>query len=188
MIKINLLPRERVRRGAAFAPRALAVLVVGVLAVVVVFSTLYLNARNRRVEAELARVNQQIEELRPKVARVEELRRRIEVARRKEQLLRQLEALRVNWDAVLDEVRTVMPRDVWLTSVEMRDVGGALIFNGYAMSYEAVARFMVSLEESEMFLNVDMTASQKTKIANRNVINFTVLMNLIQERKEAQIR
>jgi Tfp pilus assembly protein PilN len=188
MIRINLLPRERVRRGTAVAPRALALLMVGVLAFVVVVSTMFLNARNRRVEAELARVNHEIEVLRPKVARVEELRRQIEVARRKEQLLRQLEALRVNWDVVLDEVRTVMPRDVWLTSVEMRDVGGDLIFSGYAMTYEALARFMVSLEGSEMFHSVDMTASQKTKIASRNVINFTVMMKLIQERKEAQIR
>jgi Tfp pilus assembly protein PilN len=187
MIRINLLPRERVRRGAAVAPRALALLMIGVLGFVVVASTLYLNARNRRVEAELARVNQEIEALKPKVARVEELRRQIEVARRKEQLLRQLEAMRVNWDVVLEEVRTLMPRDVWLTQVELRDAG-ALSFNGYAMTYEAVARFMVSLEGSEMFQNADMTISQKQKIANRNVINFSVVVNLVTERKEAQIR
>lgn len=186
MIRINLLPSQRARRKAV-APRALAVLMVGVLAFVTVLSTLYLNARNSRVEADLARVNREIEALKPKVARVEELRRQIEVARRKEQLLRQLEAMRVDWDVVLEEVRTLMPRDVWLTQVELRDAGD-LSFNGYAMTYEAVARFMVSLEGSEMFQNADMTVSQKQKIANRNVINFSVIVKLVNERKEAQIR
>jgi len=186
MIRINLLPRERVRRKSV-APVALALFLMGVLRFVVVVSTLYLNARNRRVEAELARVNQEIEVLKPKVARVEELRRQIEVARRKEQLLRQLEAMRVNWDVILEEVRRILPRDVWLTQVELRDLGD-LSFNGYAMSYEAVARFMVSLEGSEMFQNADMTISQKQKIANQNVINFSVIVKLVNERKEAQIR
>lgn len=186
MIRINLLPRERVRRKAV-APRALLLLLVGVLAFVVVLSTLYLNARNHRVEAELARVNREIEVLRPKVARVEELRRQIEIARRKEQLLKQLEAMRVNWDVVLEEVRTLMPRDVWLTQTELRD-GGALTFNGYAMSYEAVARFMVNLEGSEMFHNADMTVSQRQRIGSRDVINFSVVTELVNERKEAVIR
>ncbi|HET6781132.1 MAG TPA: PilN domain-containing protein [bacterium] len=187
MIRINLLPRERVGRRQAVAPRALALVLVGALAFVVVSSTMYLNARNRRVEAELARVNQEIEALKPKVARVEELRRQIEVARRKEQLLRQLEAMRVNWDVILEEVRRVLPRDVWLTQVELRDLGD-LSFNGYAMSYEAVARFMVSLEGSETFQHADMTISQKQKIANKTVINFSVVVKLVNERKEAQIR
>lgn len=186
MIRINLLPRERARRRA-IAPRALALLVVGVLAFVVVISTLYLEARNGRVEAELKRVNEQIDALKQKVARVEELTRQIELARRKERLLRQLEALRVDWDAVLEEVRTVMPRDVWMTQVELRDAGN-LVFNGYAMSYEAVARFMVSLEDSEMFNSVDMLVSQKQKIANTNVINFSVTAKLVPLSKEAQVR
>ncbi|MBI2247651.1 MAG: PilN domain-containing protein [Armatimonadetes bacterium] len=186
MIRINLLPRERVRRKA-IAPRAL-VLVVGVaLAFVVVISTFYLEARNGRVAAELKRVNEQIDALNQKVQRVEELTRQIELARRKERLLRQLEALRVDWDAVLEEVRTVMPRDVWMTQVELRDAGD-LAFNGYAMSYEAVARFMVSLEDSEMFNSVDMLVSQKQKIANTNVINFSVVAKLVPLSKEAQIR
>lgn len=186
MIRINLLPSERVRRRA-IAPRALALLVAGALVVVVLVSTFYLNARNGRVRAELQRVNQEIEALKPKVAQVEALRRQIEEARRKEQLLRQLEALRVNWDVVLEEVRTIMPRDVWLTQVELRDAGD-LVFNGYGMSYEAVARFMVSLEDSEMFSDTDMLVSQKQKIVNQDVINFSLTAKLVREHKEAQNR
>lgn len=186
MIRINLLPRERVRRPAV-APRALALLLVGVILVGALASTLYLNARNARVRAEVDRVNAEIEALRPRVQRVEALRRQIEAARRKEQLLRQLEATRVPWDTVLEELRTVMPQDVWLTQVEVRDVGD-LVFNGYGMSYEAVARFMVSLEGSPLFKDVDMLISQQQLITNRPVINFSLTAKLSLERKEAVSR
>ena len=90
MIRINLLPRERVRRPAV-APRLLVGLAFVVVAAALVLATLALNLPNARVRGEIDDVNARIEELKPKVAEVEALQRQIAEARRKEQLLRQLE-------------------------------------------------------------------------------------------------
>lgn len=186
MIRINLLPRERVRRRGV-GPRALwmvlAVIVVAALAVYTMALTSRINAR----KAELAGVEDQITQLRPKVARVEELRKQIEAAQRKEKLLRLLEASRVPWDKILEELRTVMPTDVWLSQVELRD-GGDLVFNGYGMTYESVARFMVSLEASPMFKDVDMLISQKQTVVSKEVVNFSLTGKLSLERKGAELR
>lgn len=183
MIRINLLPREKAARRPV-APRLLAILVIGILLVGVAAATLFLNRRNAGVRAQVDSVNRQIDTLRPRVQQVEELRRAIEAARKKEQLLRRLEEARVPWDQVLAELRRVLPTDVWLTQVEAYATG-EMVFNGYGLSYESVARFMTSLEGSDRFEAIDMLISQKQKISGREVVNFSVTGRLVSARKEA---
>lgn len=184
MIRINLLPRERIRRRPV-GTTALIMVVVGVVVAGMVASTVVLNRRIDGKREELAQVNQQINDLRPRLLRVEELRRQIDAARRKEQLLKALEASRVPWDTVLEELRTVMPQDVWLVQVELKD-SGDLVLNGYAMSYEAVARFMVSLENSRLFSTVEMLISQKSDVAGREVVNFSLTSRLTLGQRQAR--
>ena len=186
MIRINLLPRERVRAPAP-APLRVGAVVVVLLVAVAVVATLALNARNAAVREKIKAINAEITELEPKVARVEELKRLIEVAERKEQMLKRLEAARIPWDQVLLELRGVVPRDVWLTSVSAAQDGN-LVFNGFGLSYTAVARFMVNLESSQMFEGTDLTVSQKQQIANRQTINFSVTSHLTSRRTEASTR
>ena len=186
MIKINLLPRERVRRPV-IAPRLLVLVVAGGVIAGVTVSTFYLNTRNALIRNKITQVNVQIEALRPKIARVEELGKQIEAARRKEQLLKRLEAARVPWMAVLEELRAVLPTDVWLNQIAAGDEGD-LVFSGYGMTYEAVARFMVNLEASKMFEGVDLSIGQKLNVAGREVVNFSVTGRLSSVRKEAVIR
>ena len=186
MIRINLLPRERVRAPAPAPIRVGAVAVVLLLAAAVV-ATLALNARNTAVREEIAAINAEITELEPKVARVEELKRLIEIAERKEQMLKRLEAARIPWDQVLLELRVVIPRDVWLTSITAAQDGN-LIFNGFGLSYTAIARFMVNLESSQMFEGTDLVSSQKQPIASRPTVTFSVTSRLTSKRTEASTR
>jgi len=185
MIRINLLPRERVRRPAV-APRLLVGLAFVVVAAALVLATLALNLRNARVRGEIDDVNARIEELKPKVAEVEALQRQIAEARRKEQLLRQLEGLRIPWDNVLNELRKIIPADVWLIRIEAKGDGN-LTFNGFGMSYEAVARFMVNLDASPPFQDSDLSIGQKQIQGNRDVINFSVTAHLTPQQKQAGI-
>jgi Tfp pilus assembly protein PilN len=186
MIRINLLPREQLRRPG-IAPRTLILLVAGVVVVVALTTTLVFNARNARVRAEIARTEEQIEVLKPQVARVEALRAQIESARRKQQLLQRLEAARVPWDTILEDVRTVMPKDVWLTQVAAGEDGSINII-GFGLTYTAVARFMVNLEGSPLFSDIDMVASQKQPVGGRQVVNFSLTGRLTVQRKEAVLR
>ncbi|HVH31968.1 MAG TPA: PilN domain-containing protein [bacterium] len=185
MIKINLLPKERVRR-VAVAPRILVGFVAVVVIAGLVLFTLYLNLQNALLRGEIAQVNARIEELRPQVAEVEALQRQINEARRKEQLLRQIEAMRIPWDRVLNELRKIMPADVWLIRVDAKG-DGALTFNGFGVSYESVARFMVNLNASPVFQNADVSIAQKQDMGNRPVINFSVTAHLAPPGKAAAL-
>ncbi len=185
MIKINLLPRERVRRPA-IAPRLLVALAFVAVLAATALTTVYLELRNARVRAQIDDVNARIEELKPQVGEVEALQRQIADARKKEQLLRQLDSLRIPWDKVLTELRKIIPADVWLIRIEAKG-DGDLTFNGFGMSYEAVARFMVNLDASPVFQGADLTIGQKQSQSGRDVINFSVTTHLAAQ-KEAGVR
>ncbi len=186
MIKINLLPRERIRRPA-IAPRLLVALAFVAVLAAVALTTVYLNVRNARVRAQIDEVNARIEALKPQVAEVEGLQRQIAEARRKEQLLRELQSLRIPWEKVLNELRKITPTDVWLTGVDAKGEG-SLAFRGFGLSYESVARFMVSLDASPMFQEPDLTLGQKQVQGNRDVISFVVIARLAPAQKEAGVR
>ena len=186
MIRINLLPRERVRAPAP-APLRVGGAVVVLLLLGAVALTFYYNARNATVRKDNEALSAKIQELQPKVQHVEQLKRLIEAAQRKEQMLKRLEAARIPWDQVLLELRVVIPRDVWLTSVSAASDGN-LVFNGFGLSYTSVARFMVNLESSPMFDGTDLTVSQKQQIGSRQTINFSVTSHLTSKRTEASTR
>jgi len=187
MIRINLLPRERLRGAPTPAPLRVGAVVVVLLLASAVVATLALNARNRAVREEIAAINAEITELEPKVAEVENLKRLIEIAERKEQMLKRLEAARIPWDQVLLELRVVIPRNVWLISVSAAQDGN-LVFNGFGLTYTDVARFMVNLESSNMFEGTDLTTSQKQLIGTRPTVAFSVTSRLTTKRTEASSR
>ncbi len=183
MIRINLLPKERARRGPVVSRMFL---VLGVLAVAVLLGGYYLIllSENARLQDSITETNKQIDVLRPQVAEIEVLKRRLETARRKAALLKTLESSRVPWATVLEEFRTIVPKDVWLTNMSAAD-DGALTFDGFGLSYEAVARLMVNLDSSKVFRDVDLNVAQKQPISATEVVNFQVVGRLRQERKEA---
>jgi Tfp pilus assembly protein PilN len=183
MIKINLLPRERVRR-IAIAPRLLVGLVGVVVVAALVLATIALNVRNAHVRDDIDRVNADIEKLKPQVAEVEALQRQTTEARRKGQLLGQLQGLRIPWERVMNELRRILPTDVWLTVIGAQ-ADGSLSFEGFGMSYESVARFMVNLNASSVFQNADFRSAHKADIASRTVISFAVTAKLALPQKAA---
>jgi Tfp pilus assembly protein PilN len=185
MIRINLLPKERIR-GVSVAPRILVGFVAVVVVVGLVLVTLWLNLQNALLRGEIAQVNARIEELRPQVAEVEALQRQINEARRKEQLLHQLQAMRIPWEKVMNELRKVLPTDVWLNHIDAKG-DGTLTFEGFGLSYESVARFMVSLNASPVFINADMRSAHKTSVANREVISFALTTQLAPPGKAAAL-
>lgn len=184
MIRINLLPRERARRGPIFSR---AFLVLGIVAVAVVLGAyyLFLTAENVRLQNDVTATKDEIAKVRPQAMQVDVLTRRIEAARRKAELLKTLEASRVPWDTVFEEFRAIMPQDVWLVGMSAAD-DGALTFDGFGISYEAVARMLVSLDASKVVRETQLEVAQKQVITGgRDVVSFRLTGRLRSERKEA---
>lgn len=186
MIRINLLSRDRARRGPVVS-RTVLMLIAGAAAVVMIAFYWIHTAANANLASQIADTNKQIEALRPQVVQVDQLKRRMEGTRKKAALLRSLEASRVPWNVVLEEFRAIIPKDVWVTNMGAGD-DGALTFNGYGLSYEAVARFMVSIESSKVFNGVDLISAEKQLVSSTDTVSFQVTGRLRQDRKEAGSR
>lgn len=183
MIRINLLPRAPRRRipGRPLLEIGVPLVVIGVL----VAWYFVLTGQVNQIDRDIAQTNQRIEELKPEIARVEELKRRIDEARQKEEILAQLLATQLPASAILTNVRVLIPRDVWLTTMSVPDVR-SFTMEGFALSYVAVARLMDNLESAGIFEGLDLTTAERDRIGATEVVKYGVNGRLVRPGAEGR--
>jgi Tfp pilus assembly protein PilN len=97
---------------------------------------------------------------------------------------------RIAWDRVLRNLSSVLPDDVWLSSLKAGASTGAestpaasgaastagedFVLNGYAYSQDGVARLLARLEVVPDLSDVQLQKSEKTEVAGRPVVTFAV--------------
>ena len=126
---------------------------------------------------DLAKATQEAAQLRPAVQQVQELKRTAERLRLRRGLLQQLLATQMPASQFLETVRSLVPHDVWLTSVTAGTSDVSV--EGYTFSYPSVARFMVELGESGTIHNIDLATSQRETVADSEVLKFRITGDLI---------
>ena len=102
---------------------------------------------------------------------------------------------RVSWDRVLREFATVLPDDVWLTSLQAHapsspasaapavpTAPGAapsgFVISGYTYSQDGVARLLSRLNVLPDLTNVQLQTSSLTKVGLQDVVQFTILADV----------
>jgi Tfp pilus assembly protein PilN len=195
---VNLLPRdERTKRTTAEQ----APLFVGLGLLLVVFvalSVLFLGAsakvKNKRNA--LGQVREQIALLPPPP----KAQTAIEAGLAGEQKARvsavtSALSRRVSWDRVLREFATVLPSDVWLTSLSAHAPSSpasaapavptapsaapsGFVINGYTYSQDGVARLLSRLNVLPDLTNVQLQTSSLTKVGLQDVVQFTILADV----------
>ena len=198
MRAVNLLPRdERAKRTTA--EQAPIFVGLGLLLVVfVVFSVLYLGAsasvKDKRnalgdAKAQLA--------LLPPLPKAQTAIEAGLAGEQKARVSAVTSALsrRVSWDRVLREFATVLPGDVWLTSLTAHapsspasaapaapTAPGAapdgFVINGYTYSQDGVARLLSRLNVLPDLTNVQLQTSSLTKVGLQDVVQFTILADV----------
>jgi Tfp pilus assembly protein PilN len=92
---------------------------------------------------------------------------------------------RVAWDRILREVSSVLPDDVWLTTLRVQSGSvtpgatatvptGGLSITGYTYSQPGVARFLARLGIVPEINNVVLKSSNEVVINGRKVVQFQV--------------
>lgn len=171
MIRINLLPRVPRRRLAV--PR---VFELGIPAAVVVLALIVSVVTSRQTAAlrdRITKTDQEIALLRPVVNRVEELDRLIAVMKKKEEVVAELLKQQLPAASVLNEVRLLIPKEVWVVSMSVPDPS-SLNLEGLAKNHYAVARLMDNLASGQIFRRVDLTVLQLEKVGPVEVVRFQV--------------
>ena len=143
-----------------------------VLVAVVVWSLLLVSQRSG-IQADVDAANRKVEELRPTVARVLELDRQIATMRERENIVAALKKQQLPAAAVLNEVRLLIPKEVWVVTLSVPDTA-SLSLEGLALNYYAVARLMDNLAAGQLLNKVDLSVVQTEKIGPTEVVRFQV--------------
>jgi len=102
---------------------------------------------------------------------------------------------RVSWDRVLREFATVLPSDVWLTSLSAHAPSSpasaapalpvapgtaptGFVINGYTYSQDGVARLLSRLNVLPDLTNVQLQTSSLTRVGTQDVVQFTILADV----------
>ncbi|MDR5683549.1 MAG: PilN domain-containing protein [Armatimonadota bacterium] len=176
-IRINLLAPERKRRPG-LGPVGWGLLVVLVVAVGLVVYGIVLQGRMADLRRQIADHNAEIERIRPQAAEVERMKRAVESLRRRETLIQQFFASQIPAAEAVSDLSQVIPQDTWLTAFSVQGGRAVQVDGTTTANNESVAVFMVNLEQSPYFRNVDLSVSERQAIGQRNVSRFTLTAEL----------
>jgi type IV pilus assembly protein PilN len=174
MIRINLLPfraarkKENIRRQVSIFVLSLAFLLI------VLFYYNWslgnkiddLNARIKHTKSELKKydeINKEIAEIKKKLSNL----------KKKMDVMETLEANRFEPTRLLETMtQVIVPKRMWFTRMESKDKSVKIA--GIALDNKTVADFMVRLEKTGMFSDVDLNTLKQRKVGKANFKSFQI--------------
>ncbi len=174
MIRINLLPfraarkKENIRRQVSIFLLSLA------------FMLIVLFYYNWSLGSKIDGLNAQINETKTELKKYNKINKEIATIKKKLSNLKKkmavmdtLEANRFEPTRLLDVMtQVIVPRRMWFTSLQSK--GKAVKINGIALDNKTVADFMVRLENSGLFREVDLKTLKQRKVRKSNLKSFQI--------------
>ena len=198
MRAVNLLPRDdrRKRTPAENAPilAGLGLLLVVAIALSVMFLSATSSVTGKRQELGDATARLKVLPPLPAAETAVEAGLATEQKARVAALTAAL-SRRVFWDRVLREFATVLPSDVWLTSLSAKAPSSpassapaapaapgaaptGFVINGYTYSQDSVARLLSRLAVVPDLHNVQLQTSSLAKLGEQQIVQFTILADV----------
>ncbi len=155
MIRINLLPVKQAQKRSLGQQQ----IILAVIAIVAVVALLYTG--NQREKSKITGLQAKVNDLKTELSKLddligdaEEVKKREAELQKKLNVINKLKASKTGPVRMLDELSTILPRKLWLTSFK---IGGAMIqLSGVAVSNKDIAVFMRNLESSPFFTGVQL--------------------------------
>ena len=174
MIRINLLPfraarkKENIRRQVSIFLLSLAFMLI------VLF---YYNwSLGSKIDGLSAKINQTKTELKKynKINKeIATIKKKLSNLKKKMAVMDTLEANRFEPTRLLDVMtQVIVPRRMWFTSLQSK--GKTVKINGIALDNKTVADFMVRLENSGLFREVDLKTLKQRKVRKSNLKSFQI--------------
>jgi Tfp pilus assembly protein PilN len=172
-IRINLLGPERKRRRAV-VPVGIGLLVVLAVAVALVLYGIVLQGRIVELRRQITDHTAEIERIRPRATDVERMKQAVELLRRREALIQRFFAAQIPAAEAVSDLSLIILQDTWLTAFAIEGGRAMQLEATTTADNESVAVFMVNLEQSRYFRNVDLSVSERQMIGPREVTRFTL--------------
>lgn len=182
MIRINLLPRDERQVKRTFTlpkvgtvmPLLVLILVAALFAAFSVVQAMQVS----RLQADIAKAEQEAEKLRPAIQTINELTQKRQELERRLGVITGLDKQRLTRVKLVDEVSKCIPEHLWMTQFEEIPGSNRVQVEGVTFSNLLVADFMSRLEESPLYGDVDLVVAEKGTIDQRNVVKFKVTASM----------
>jgi len=177
MVRINLLPHREQKRQArqrqfislAIGLAVLGIAVVGLVHVVIAARIDNQASRNKLLQDEIAKLDEQIKE-------IDKLREQTQALLARKQIVETLQSNRTEAVHALDQLVRQLPDGVYLRSV--KQTGARLTLIGYAQSNARVSTLMRNIESSPWLEKPELVEIKSVALDKQKVNEFTLNLQL----------
>lgn len=204
MIEINLLPKEMRRPSGLGIPKSVVIGAAATVAVVIVLATVtaFQAYRVHAIDGKIAEVRRQAERMRDDIMLVDRL---VDVKTKILSRLAAIETLdrgRERWVMILDELAGRIPEFLWLTQFRPMEMvqgghkggiaspsaavptdttsstGSMMAIEGYSFTLNGLANFMLELNSSDYFDQLQLDYAKLTELDEQRAYNFSLRCHL----------
>lgn len=179
MIRINLAPVEARRRRSGFKipiPSPNLAWLFGALCILAVVGIGIhwwgLTRTEAKLTGDLDKGNKELQSLKATLGQGANVKAQLTDIQKRVQVIEELMKGQARSIVMLDAFADVVPRDLWITSMEER--GSLLKLNGTAYSTTAVSDLMSNLRSSGKFKEIDLVVSRQDLAKTPSVVTFEV--------------
>jgi len=194
MIRINLLPFRAARKKENIRRQ------VSIFLLSLVFLLIILFYYNFNLNGQIDKLNTRIKDTKTELGKynkinkeIAQIKKKLSNLKKKMVVMETLEANRFEPTRLLDIMtQVIVPKRMWFTRLESK--GNKVKINGIALDNKTVADFMVRLESSELFADVDLKTLRRKKVQKSNLKRFQIncrkkpLKKLQTEKQAAKVK
>ncbi len=168
MIKINLLP-YRAQRKKELIAQEIIVAAVPLLLVLLVIGFLHwsLTSEMAGVEQKIVDVRNAINSSKVKLNEIEKYKKQKATLEKKMEVIETLKKGKQGPVHIIDELASKLPGNLWLTSVKQTAM--QLVIKGTALDNISISNYMIGLENSPYFSNVDLEKIQSKNKRSKGI-------------------
>jgi Tfp pilus assembly protein PilN len=183
-VKVDLLPSER-KRPKVFDGLTV-VLILLLIAVVggLVWYSKQLDGEIQDRKDKIAALQKEIEQLAPLKLKIDQYKQLTQSIKQQVQLLKSLRDDPRNYSLLIDEVKKIIPKNVWIGNLDISPSAKTFKCNCTALAVEkdgleTVALFMRNVSNSPTFSNPTVTSVSRKKEDNFIVYSFSMQGNYV---------
>lgn len=174
MIRINLLPfraarkKENIRRQVSIFLLSLAFLLI-----ILVYYNWSLGSKIDSLNARIKHTNSELKKYDKINQEIAAIKKKLSNLKKKMAIMDSLEANRFEPTRLLDTMtQVIVPKRMWFTNLESKN--GKVRIAGIALDNRTVADFMVRLEKSGLFSEVDLNTLKQSRVNKSNFKSFLI--------------
>jgi type IV pilus assembly protein PilN len=178
MIRINLLPVRTSRRLEAVKQELiLGGVGVGLLVVLCAVAFMFQSAKANELRRANSRLQEDLDNLRLIVARVDEVEKINDELRRKLSVIGSLQASKTGPVHILDELSAATPEKLYIT--ELKEADGQIDLAGNAASNEVISQFLINIEKTSWFEDVYLISIDQGSIGEYQLKSFKISAHIV---------